>query len=130
LVVDDVADHRIVLCHRLTVMGFDVIEEDNGASGLERIARESERQPFSGILLELHLSALSGMTVLQQLRERYPQIPVIVMSDSVNVNLLREAVRRGASEYIVKPFDGELLKRKCLRVFVGEDQAAEKSIRH
>lgn len=130
LVVDDACDHRLILCHRLTAMGFDVIGESNGASALARVALEVDRSPLSGILIELCMSLDDGMTVLQELRDRYPQVPIIAMSDSVNVALLREAVRRGASEYIVKPFDAELLRRKCLRVFVGGDQAAEQSIRH
>jgi DNA-binding NtrC family response regulator len=130
LVVDDAYDHRLILCHRLTSMGFDVIGEDNGASALARIAFEVDRMPVSGMLLELRMSIEDGMAVLQKMRDRYPQIPVIAMSNSLNVALLRESVRRGASEYVVKPFDVELLRRKCLRVFVGGDQVAEESMRH
>lgn len=130
LVVDDVDDHRLILCQRLTAMGFDVVGEENGASALARIALEIDRMPLSGVLLEMCMSLDDGMAVLQAMRERYPRIPVIAMSDSLNVALLREAVRRGASEYVVKPFDPELLRRKCLRVFGGGEPAAEKSLRH
>lgn len=124
LIVDDDDDARLVVCDRLLALGFDVVGEDNGVAGLSRMADERERVGFSGMLLELQMPVLGGMAVLQEMRDRYPQIPVIVMSDASRVDKLRIAVKSGAKEYLVKPFDAELLKRKCLRVFLGRSDPA------
>jgi DNA-binding NtrC family response regulator len=58
------------------------------------------------------------MAVLQELSERFPTVPVIVMADSVHVAKLRQAMKLGAKEYLVKPFDTELVRRKCMTVFL------------
>lgn len=118
LVVDDDEDIRTFVCHRLLAMGFDVADETNGLSGLSRLAAEVYRFPFCGILLDLQMPVLGGMAVLQEVRERYHNVPVIVMSDAENIGKLREAVKLGAKEYLVKPFDAELFNRKCRRIFL------------
>jgi DNA-binding NtrC family response regulator len=120
LVVDPDEDNRLIVCDRLRAMGFEVITEDDGISGLKRMANEVQRGPIHGVLLELTMPGLGGMAVLQEMRDRHLDVPVIVMSHADDLGRLREAVRRGAIEYLVKPFDSELLKRKCLRAFLGE----------
>jgi len=124
LVIDGDDDVRGILRDRLTALGFDVSVESDGTSGLSRIARDQGTNPFHGILLELYLPDTDGSTVLQEMRTRFPSVPVIVMADSLHVAALRQAMNAGAKEYVVKPFDSELFRRKCLRVFLeGKDQA-------
>ena len=117
LVIDDDQDIRTALCDRLIALGFDVIHADNGQSGLARLAIHSSHTQIHGILLDLHMPVLGGMAMLQELRQRHAQIPVIVMSATDDIDLLREAIQLGAREYLLKPFDHELLKTKCLRLF-------------
>lgn len=117
LIIDDDKDIRTVLCDRLIALGFDIVQADNGESGLSQLAVHMTRTPIHGILLDLHMPVLSGMAVLQELRYRHTQIPVIVMSDLDNIASVREAIQLGAQEYLLKPFDYELLKKKCLRLF-------------
>lgn len=120
LVVDPDENNRLIVCDRLQAMGFAVISEDDGISGLRRVATEAQRGQIHGVLLELTMPGLGGMAVLQEMRDRHLEMPVIVMSHADDLGRLREAIKRGAIEYLVKPFDNELLKRKCLRVFLGE----------
>ena len=124
LVIDHDDDARRIVCDRLLQMGFDAVEEDNGVSGLARIAHVSGDAPFAGVALELDMPVLGGMAVLQELRDRYPDIPVIVMSHSILIHRLREAVKLGAREYLVKPFDSQLFRIKCLHTFVNGRDAA------
>jgi DNA-binding NtrC family response regulator len=120
LVIDHDNDFRLAVCDRLRTMGFDATGEDSGISGLARLAREAPHIPFSGVLLELDMPALGGMAVLQELQDRYPSMPVIAMSHSIQIDRLRRAVRLGAREYLVKPFDTALFRTKCLFVFDGK----------
>lgn len=117
LVIDDNDDTRGALCDRLSAIGFDVAAENNGVSGLSRVAYDRETAPFHGLLVELQMPVLGGMAVLQEMCERFPSVPVIVMSDAKHIAKLRQAMKLGAKEYLVKPFDPELVRRKCLSVF-------------
>ena len=123
LVIDHDNDIRLAVCDRLRSIGFDATGEDGGISGLARLAREAPQRPFSGVLLELDMPMLGGMAVLQELRDRYPSMPVIAMSHSMQIDRLRQAVRLGAREYLVKPFDTELFRTKCRFVFDGKQDA-------
>jgi DNA-binding NtrC family response regulator len=118
LVIDDNENVRGALCDRLSALGFEVAAEGNGVSGLARVAEDLRAAPFDGLLVELHMPMLGGMAVLQEMCERFPTVPVIVMSDAMHLAKLRQAMKLGAKEYLVKPFDPELVRRKCLNVFL------------
>lgn len=118
LVIHNNEDVRGALCDRLSALGFEVAAESNGVSGLARVADSLGTALFDGMLVELQMPVLGGMAVLQEMCERFPTIPVIVMSDSLHLAKLRQAMKLGAKEYLVKPFDPELVRRKCLNVFL------------
>lgn len=118
LVIDHDDDVRGHLCQELSALGFEVTAEDNGVSGLSRISSNWETAPFHGLLVELQMPVLGGLAVLQEMVERFPTVPVIAMSDAAHIGKLRQAVKLGAHEYVIKPFDSELLRRKCLCVFL------------
>lgn len=120
LVVDHNDDIRQSACDQLTLWGFEAVGEDNGVSGLARLAQPTPAaEEFAGMLLEMDMPVLGGMAVLQEMKDRYPTIPVIVMARTPHIDKLRNAVQMWAQEYIVKPFDPELLKLKCASVFSG-----------
>lgn len=117
LVIDHDDEARDIVCEHLLGLGFSVASEDSGFSGLVRIAQEKSRAPFDGLVLELDMPLLGGMAILQEMRERHPEIPVIVTAIPDQIKRLREAVNLGAKEYLVKPFDAELFTKKCRRIF-------------
>jgi DNA-binding response OmpR family regulator len=120
LVIDRADDIRQTICAQLRTFGFDVVAENDGMAGLSRLAGEWETDPFHGMLVELYVPVLGGLAVLQEMGERFPTVPVIAMSDVTHVAKLRQAVNLGAKEYLIKPFDAELFRRKCHSVFLGE----------
>lgn len=117
LVIDHNDDIRVSVCEQLTRWGFEVEGEDNGVSGLARLDQTTPEDRFTGMLLEMDMPVIGGMAVLQEMKDRHPAIPVIVMARIPHIDKLRNAVRMWAQEYIVKPFDPELLKVKCASVF-------------
>lgn len=117
LVIDHDDEARDIVCEHLLRLGFSVARDDNGVSGLVRIAHEKARAPFDGLVLELDMPVLGGMAILQEMRERHPEIPVIVTAIPSQIKRLRDAMNLGAKEYLVKPFDSDLFIRKCRRIF-------------
>ena len=117
IVIDHDDDSRLLLSELLRTMGFEVLDEDNGVSGLARIACERTHTHSMGLIVELNMPVLGGMAIVQEIQDRYPDIPVIVMSHAKAIARLRQAVKLGAQEYLIKPIDPVLFGRKCRDVF-------------
>jgi PAS domain S-box-containing protein len=92
--------------------------------GLERLRRE----PFDAMLLDLGLSETWGLESLEHVRERVPDLPVVVLTGDDDARLAHETFRRGAQDFLIKGrFDpGEL--RRALRYAI-ERQSAERQRR-
>jgi len=113
LVVEDEEDISLMLQDRLMFLGFYVTIARNGAEGISMI----ERMTFDGILLDIQMPVMDGLTMLKQARERFPSIPVIVMSAEANKDKLIQAIEEGANDYLLKPIDLDLLAKKCSLIF-------------
>ena len=109
LVVDDDPDILLMLKDRLKFLGFNVSVATNGEEGLEKL----EKTAFDGILLDIQMPVMDGVTMLTHIYQRYPRIPVLVMSATRNVEQLIEAMEWGARDYLFKPIDLEVLSKKC-----------------
>jgi CheY-like chemotaxis protein len=70
-----------------------------------------------GILMDIQMPVMDGLTMLKHVRERYPNIPVIAMSAELNKNKLIQAIELGANDYLLKPIDADLLAKKCSLIF-------------
>ena len=99
-------------------MGCEVMAECSGAAGMARLIAEVRQAPVHGVLLNIQMPHIED-TIMSELRRAYPDIPLMVMAEAGHINKLRKAVERGAREYLVTPFDGELFQTKCRRVFQG-----------
>ncbi len=106
LVVDD--DTAIVRSIRrvLEAAGFDVDSAESGEKGL-RLAGENH---YDLILLDLRLGAIDGLEVLRLIKVKKPSQIVIMITGFANVPSAVEAMKRGAYDYIQKPFNIDELK--------------------
>ena len=102
LVVDDHPMVREGLRGMLT--GDDVEVIDEAASGADAIRLAALRQP-DVVLLDLELPDMDGLEVLGRLRERDPDLPVLVVTMHQDAGLLRRAVKAGVSGYVLKGVD-------------------------
>ncbi len=117
LIIDDDPHICEGLKDRLEAMGYEVIMVHDGRSGLALMVLEASRKSIDGVLLDIHMPVMDGIEVLREIRHRYPKVPVLMMSAGPERGVLEEAVRMGASNYILKPFDATLLKQVCTQVF-------------
>ena len=103
LVVQDSETVREVLLRQLGDRGYRVAGAPDGEAALELVAAH----PPDAILLDRELPGLSGMEVLDRLRadDDLAAVPVIMLTHATDRELLLEALRRGAHDYLQKPFD-------------------------
>ncbi|MYM39754.1 sigma-54-dependent transcriptional regulator [Duganella qianjiadongensis] len=106
LVVDDEPNMRRVLEIMLRNAGHVVYGAANGREALVQLAAH----PVDLVLTDMRMPELDGMGLLRALREEGNQVPVIVITAHGTVQSAVEAMRYGASDYILRPFDLEALE--------------------
>lgn len=106
LVVDD--DPAILaLCHKiLEGDGYKVVDAKRGEDALERLENES----FDLLLTDIRLPGLSGLEVIQRLRDRDTELTVVTMTGYSNMEMAIQALSLGVDEFIVKPFTLDSLR--------------------
>jgi two-component system nitrogen regulation response regulator GlnG len=101
LIADDEDSLRWVLEKGLRQAGYDVAVARDGEGAL----RAFEAEPCDLVLLDVRMPGLDGLTVLARLRERHPDVHVVVMTAHGTMDTAIQAMQRGAYDYIAKPFD-------------------------
>ncbi|MGH6871159.1 MAG: response regulator [Rhizomicrobium sp.] len=114
LVVDDSRVIRKVACKILESLDFETDEAEDGPTALDHCRM---RMPQL-ILLDWQMPNMSGVEFLRTLRrERNGQAPIVVFCTTENdVGHISEAMGAGANEYVVKPYDRDILKAKLAQV--------------
>ena len=113
LIVDDQETILFFLRDRLEQLGFAIFTASSKAEALELLQKDS----FQGILLDLEMPGMDGLSMLSQLRKQSKSVPVIVMSADPTQTAMIKAIEAGARDYLTKPISYEILKYKCLRLF-------------
>src|SRR5919112_4475901 len=105
LVVDDEADIRELVSGVLEDEGYAVRAAADSTAALEAI----EEGRLSLLLLDVWLqgSRLDGLQILQEVKRRDPNLPVLMISGHGNLDTAVAAIREGAIDFIEKPFEGE-----------------------
>jgi two-component system response regulator AtoC len=106
LVVDDDESTRGYLSTLLASRGFAT---RTAASGTEALALVAAGQAPDAVLLDLVMPGLGGMETLERMRGMAPRLPVVILSAVGQASTVVEAMRRGASDYLTKPFADEEL---------------------
>ena len=107
LIVDDEADIRELVAGVLEDEGY---QTRTAANSDETLAALAERRP-SLVLLDvwLHGSKLDGLDLLDEIKRRDPSLPVVVISGHGNIETAVTAIKRGASDFLEKPFEADQL---------------------
>ena len=114
LVVEDEARIQSFLARGLEAEGFGVDTAPDGATALRRL----DDVPYDLVVLDLLLPRIDGLTVLRELAQRKPELPVLILSARSDLRTKLRGFELGACDYMSKPFAlDELLAR--VRVHVG-----------
>ncbi len=103
LVIDDDKTFRDATCFVVEEEGHEADGADSGAVGLQRLSEER----FDAAFLDLQLGAENGLDILAELHKRHPNLPVVMITGQGNVKTAVEAMRRGAVDFLEKPFRRE-----------------------
>jgi len=113
LIVDDQEAVLLFLQDRLEQLGFMVSTAANGKEGILLL----QEHAFQGVILDLEMPVMDGLTMLSHLRKHTNDVPVIVMSADPTRTTMIKAIEAGARDYLTKPISDVILKYKCLRLF-------------
>lgn len=100
LVIDDEPVVLRTLEAVLQEQGHEVVAVEEGRSALAHV----EKEKFDLVLSDMYLPGLTGMDILVRVKEIYPTLPVIVLTGQPNLDQAIQAMKKGATDFITKPF--------------------------
>ena len=124
LVADDEESIRWVLSKSLTKQGYQVDLASNGREALLL----SRKQTYDLAVLDIKMPGLSGLELLSKFKEECPQALVIIMTAESSMKNAVEAMKRGAYDYLTKPFDLDALDAIIFKAQKTADVSAEVSL--
>ena len=106
LVVDDEEPIREIVASMLGTAGYACKQ---AASGMEALAVLSSGEEFELMLSDLMMADLDGIGLLERTKEKYPDMPVVMVTAVHDISVALAAIRNGAYDYLLKPFEREQL---------------------
>ena len=107
LIVEDDQMQRHMLATLLKrKLSFNAYEAQHGRKALEILEQDKE-QTIKLIILDLNMPVMGGIETLEALQQKHPNIPVIMLTGSKNIEDAVEAMKLGAVDFIMKPYEAE-----------------------
>ncbi len=103
LVVDDEPIIRDILVRKLTISGYKPVAVENAFEALDKM----REKPFPVILSDIMMPGIDGIELIKKVRMLYPDTAVVMITAVSNANAAIEALKQGASDYLIKPFNLE-----------------------
>lgn len=105
LIVDDEKNYPLILSAVLAEEGFETLTANSGSEALA-IVKNSD---IDLVLTDMKMPSMDGIELLERIKDKDPDLPVIMMTAYGTVDKAVEAMQKGAYSYILKPFDNESL---------------------
>lgn len=119
LIVDDMSTMRRILKNALRQLGFSNLEEaEDGLMGLNKVKQGG----YDLVISDWNMPNMDGLSMLKAIREdaACKDTPVLMVTAQASQSSVLEAIRAGATNYIVKPFTADTLKEKIDKIFAGK----------
>jgi len=106
LVVDDEEPIREIVSSMLATAGYSCEKASSGIAALDVLAKGQE---FELMLSDLMMANLDGLGLLERTKEKFPDMPVVMVTAVHDISVALSAIRNGAYDYLLKPFEREQL---------------------
>ena len=107
LIVDDSRDLTHVIADFLSINGYQVHTAHNGHDALERMGKEH----IDIVVSDIHMPGMDGFTLMTEIKTKYPDIPVILITGFSIGDAQKIAFEKGANAFVAKPFRLKDLKQ-------------------
>jgi two-component system NtrC family response regulator len=105
LIVDDEKNYPLILSAVLAEEGFETLTAHSGQEALDLLANSD----VDLVLTDMKMPSMDGIGLLERIKQKNPELPVIMMTAHGTVEKAVEAMQKGAYNYILKPFDNDQL---------------------
>ncbi len=109
LVVDDDPEIRKLIRIILENSGYDVLEAQDGQEAIEKLNEGENPMVVDAIITDLKMPRVNGHEAIAYFQKAYPSIPLIVLTGIADLEVALSFMRRGISNYLVKPIDAKKL---------------------
>lgn len=109
LVVDDEQDIRKVVRMSLEKLGYYVIEAEDGQQAITLLNEGEHPMVIDVIITDIRMPNINGIEAMDYFQREYPSIPIIVLTGFPDLDLAMQLMKRGLTDYLVKPVDREKL---------------------
>lgn len=122
LIIDDEASIRKTLARILQQAGFEVTTAESAEQGLDYL----KTTQFDMILSDLRMPGMHGMEALKIIHANHPTLPVILFTAQPDVNSAVEALRHGATDYLLKPIKPEAIIERTRAILMNQQHEKRK----
>lgn len=109
LIVDDEPEYLDILAERMEGRDFEVDKARNGMEALERL---SGNTTYDAIVMDMMMPGMDGLETLKRIREKHPDMQVILLTGHATVQKGVDAIKMGALDFLEKPAEIETLTAK------------------
>jgi DNA-binding NtrC family response regulator len=109
-------DEEITLKHLLSILqkeGYEVKGVGDGLNAMEKV----EKEHFDALIADIKMPGLTGIELLEKIKEKHLETEVIIITGYGSISSAVEAMRKGARDYITKPFDLDELLLKVKQIY-------------
>lgn len=118
LIVEDDQPLRQALRDTLGIAGHQVLTSGDGENALQQLQKHDE---ISLVISDVQMQPMDGYTLLNTLKVKYPELPVVLMTAYGTIDKAVSAMRDGAADFLVKPFEAELLLKMAERFLIPDE---------
>jgi two-component system, OmpR family, alkaline phosphatase synthesis response regulator PhoP len=122
LIIDDEATLRQTLARILQQAGFEVTTAENGEQGLSFI----QTTDFDLIFMDLRMPGIAGMDALKLIHASFPNLPVVLFTAQPDLNSAVEALRNGATDYLLKPLKPQAVIERAQSILANQQRENRK----